>query len=151
MASHPYWWSTVTNCFWRPHHVISIATSGLVMDTVKLFPKTVGQDSKVLLPVSTPAKSGGDFTTQAVQDTLFCFVKKKIISTVKGCGWDAAAGRGDHMGMAVLLAPVLRCVCFLTVHDVEMLQCLLYLFLKRLYTQTIKIRILSTFWSLSIT
>lgn len=84
MTSHPCWWSTVTDCFWRPQHVISIATSGLVMDAVKLFPQTVGQDSKVLLPVSTPAKSGGDFTTQAVQDTLFCFVKKKIISTVTG-------------------------------------------------------------------
>lgn len=48
-------------------------------------PRTVGQDSKVLLlPVSTPAKSGGDFTSKAVRDTLFCFVKKKIISTVTG-------------------------------------------------------------------
>lgn len=55
------------------------------------------------------------------------------------------------MGMVVLLAPVLRYVSLLLArHDVKMLEGLLCLFVKRLYIQTIKMRPLSTFWSLSV-
>lgn len=55
------------------------------------------------------------------------------------------------MGVVVLLAPGLRCVSLLlALHDVEMLEGLLCLFVKRLYIQTIKMRLLSTLWSLSI-
>lgn len=51
------------------------------------------------------------------------------------------------MGMVVLLVPVLRCVSLLLALDNgEMLEGMLYLFVKRLYTQTIKMRLLSTFF-----
>ena len=71
--------------FWRSLLCHQTVTSGLVMDSVKLFPQTVGQDSKVLiLLLAVPAKLGEDFTIKAVQDTFFCFGEKKIntISTV---------------------------------------------------------------------
>ena len=55
-------------------------TSGLIMDTVKLFLQTIGHRSKILtLLLAVPAKSGEYFTIKAVQNPHFYFGGRKSI------------------------------------------------------------------------
>lgn len=77
-------------------------TSGLIMDTVKLFLQTIGHSSKILtLLLAVPAKSGEYFTIKAVQNPHFYFGGRKAIQLSWSQRRDVANSREGWMDMVL--------------------------------------------------